>query len=85
MNELRICGTPIRPMMKLRYEATAMIRRLIARPVDRKAALAAAALLETPDHAHARVAAGGAAPAHYIATPPAGAAPPAMNVANSYK
>jgi epoxyqueuosine reductase QueG len=44
-------------------------------PVDRKAALAAAALIETPDEARARKARGGAAPTHYAATPPAGRAP----------
>jgi hypothetical protein len=42
-------------------------------PVDRKAALKAAALLETPDEARARAAAGGPAPAHYSPTPPVGA------------
>ena len=41
-------------------------------PVDRKAALAAAALVETPAEARKRLAAGGAAPAHYLPTPPAG-------------
>ena len=40
------------------------------RPVDRKAALAATAELETPDEARARKNAGGAAPAHYTPTPP---------------
>lgn len=54
-------------------------------PVDRKAALAAAALLETPAEARARVAAGGPAPAHYRATPLAGTAPAAVPVANPYK
>lgn len=39
--------------------------------LDRKAAMEAAALLETPGEAHRRVAAGGKKPAHYIATPPA--------------
>ena len=39
-------------------------------PLDRQAALAAAALLETPDEARTRVAAGGEAPAHYRPTPP---------------
>ena len=39
-------------------------------PVDRKAARAAAALLETPQQARERVAAGGAKPLHYIPTPP---------------
>jgi hypothetical protein len=44
-------------------------------PVDRKAALAAAEILETPDEARARKARGGTAPAHYAATPPASLAP----------
>ncbi|MDA0679284.1 MAG: 4Fe-4S dicluster domain-containing protein [Proteobacteria bacterium] len=39
---------------------------------DRKAAIAAAALLETPAEARQRIAAGGATPAHYIPTPPLG-------------
>jgi len=39
-------------------------------PVDRKAAKAAAALLETPQEARRRVASGGAKPLHYIPTPP---------------
>ena len=42
--------------------------------VDRKAALAAAALVETPDQARRRVAGGGAVPLHYIPTLPAGSA-----------
>ena len=41
-------------------------------PVDRKAALAAKALVETPAEARARVSAGGPTPAHYIPTPPSG-------------
>ena len=40
--------------------------------VDRKAALAAAALLETPAQARARAAAGGAMPLHYVPAPAAG-------------
>ena len=40
--------------------------------VDRKAALAAAALLETPAQAWERKQRGEPAPAHYTATPPAG-------------
>ncbi len=40
-------------------------------PLDRKAAVEAAALLETPDEARRRVAAGGKTPDHYVATPPA--------------
>ncbi|MEJ2120717.1 MAG: reductive dehalogenase domain-containing protein [Alphaproteobacteria bacterium] len=43
---------------------------LEAQPVDRKAAMAAMALVETPDEARARTAAGGPAPAHYTPTPP---------------
>jgi len=39
-------------------------------PVDRKAALAAAALIETPTQALERRRSGGATPAHYIPTPP---------------
>jgi hypothetical protein len=38
--------------------------------VDRKAALAALAMMETPLQAKARKARGGAAPLHYIPTPP---------------
>jgi hypothetical protein len=41
-----------------------------AYPVDRKAALAAAAQLETPAEARARKARGGPPPAHYTQTPP---------------
>ncbi len=41
-------------------------------PVDRKAALAAKELLETPDEARARAAKGGTPPAHYTATPAVG-------------
>ncbi len=40
--------------------------------LDRKAALAAGSVIETPDAARRRVAAGGGRPAHYTATPPAG-------------
>ena len=43
-------------------------------PVDRKAALAAKALLETPDEARARKARGGAIPMHYVPTMPVGRA-----------
>ena len=43
-----------------------------AYPVNRKAALAAREVLETPAEARARVAAGGPTPAHYVPTPPAG-------------
>jgi len=42
--------------------------------VDRKAALAAAALIETPGQARSRAASGGTVPLHYIPTPAAGAA-----------
>ena len=37
---------------------------------DRKQAIAAGALLETPDEARARLAVGGAKPLHYVPTPP---------------
>jgi reductive dehalogenase len=40
--------------------------------VDRKAAMAAVALLETPDEAKKRIAAGGVTPSHYRPTPPIG-------------
>ena len=43
--------------------------------VDRKAAMAAVSVLETPSQAQERAAAGVAAPQHYVPTPPAGAAP----------
>ena len=42
-----------------------------AHPVDRKAAMAAKELLETPAQARARVAAGGSTPSHYRPTPAA--------------
>ena len=42
-------------------------------PVDRKAALAAKDVLETPAEAKARKERGGPTPAHYIPTPPIGA------------
>ena len=54
-------------------------------PVDRQAALAAAALLETPAAALARKETGGPMPSHYRPTPPAGAAAPAVTVASPYK
>jgi hypothetical protein len=37
---------------------------------NRKEAIAAGQLLETPDEARARVKAGGAKPMHYVPTPP---------------
>ncbi|MBI3452034.1 MAG: Fe-S protein [Rhodospirillales bacterium] len=52
-------------------------------PVDRKAAMAAAQLLETPDEARRRAASGGPVPAHYIPTPPAGTKPGAAPAAAS--
>ena len=39
-------------------------------PVDRKAALRSAKIIETPLEALARIARGGAMPAHYMPTPP---------------
>jgi hypothetical protein len=52
--------------------------------VDRKAALAARELLETPDEARRRKAAGGPMPAHYVATPPVGAGETGRKVASPY-
>lgn len=43
-------------------------------PIDRKSALAAAEVVETPEQARTRKAAGGPMPAHYAPTPPAGGA-----------
>lgn len=53
-------------------------------PVDRKAAMAAGALLETPEEARARVAAGGAPPEHYTPTPPLGSGPAKKLAENPY-
>lgn len=53
-------------------------------PVDRKAAMAAGALMETPDEARARVAAGKPAPSHYTPTSPVGAGPATNLAANPY-
>ncbi len=52
--------------------------------VDRKAAMAAKDLLETPDEARARHARGGAKPAHYVPTPPAGVAAGAQTAKSPY-
>jgi ferredoxin len=52
-------------------------------PVDRKAALKAAELVETPEQARARAAAGGSAPDHYTPTPPVGAGGVAKNLVKS--
>jgi ferredoxin len=53
-------------------------------PVDRKAAMAAKALLETPNEARARMAASGPAPDHYTPTPPIGTGPAKNLAANPY-
>lgn len=53
-------------------------------PVDRKAAMAAKDLLETPAQARARHACGGPAPAHYIATPPVAVAAEARAAKSPY-
>jgi hypothetical protein len=54
--------------------------------VDRKAAMAAVELLETPSQAQRRLATGGAAPPHYVPTAPVGAAiEQPIAVANPYK
>jgi len=52
--------------------------------VDRKAAMAAKDLLETPDEARARKTAGGRKPAHYVPTPPIGARAKAERVTSPY-
>jgi len=52
--------------------------------VDRKAAMAAGVLLETPAEARARVAAGGPAPDHYTPTPPVGSGPIQSLAKNPY-
>jgi len=52
-------------------------------PVSRKAALAAAALIETPEEARARLARGEPAPTHYRATPAGGQHGPAVAVGRS--
>ena len=55
-------------------------------PLDRKAAMAAASALETPDEARGRTASGGPAPAHYVPAPPSGAkAESAETGKNPYK
>ncbi len=53
-------------------------------PVDRKAALAAKDLLETPAEAKARKARGGPTPAHYIPTSPVGAGEVRERTASPY-
>ncbi|HEY4775169.1 MAG TPA: reductive dehalogenase domain-containing protein [Xanthobacteraceae bacterium] len=53
--------------------------------VDRKAAMAAMALVERPDQARLRAAAGGTRPAHYAATRPGGAHTTTAAIANPYK
>jgi len=54
--------------------------------VDRKAAVASGALLETPAEAVARVARGGPTPEHYVPTPPTGIDPAdAERVTSPYK
>jgi reductive dehalogenase len=52
--------------------------------VDRKAALAARELLETPDEARARHACGGPRPAHYVPTPPVDVAAEARAAKSPY-
>jgi hypothetical protein len=53
-------------------------------PVDRKAAMAAGQLLETPEEARARATAGGPAPDHYTPTPPVGSGPIQSLARNPY-
>jgi ferredoxin len=52
--------------------------------VDRRSAMAARALLETPDEARARKAAGGRAPMHYTPTPPVEARAKSERVTSPY-
>jgi hypothetical protein len=52
-------------------------------PVNRKAALASAELIETPDDARARTARNDTAPAHYRATPAADQRGPAVAAGRS--
>ncbi len=52
--------------------------------VDRKAAMTAKELLETPNQARARKAAGGAVPQHYVPTPPIAAAAEAPAAKSPY-
>ena len=70
------------------YNANAMPPPDVSGPVkvDRKAAVASGALLETPSEAAERVARGGPPPEHYIPTPPTGGDPTgAERVASPYK
>jgi reductive dehalogenase len=53
-------------------------------PVDRKAAMAAKDVLETPDEARARHARGGPRPAHYVPTPPVAVATEARAAKSPY-
>ncbi len=53
-------------------------------PVDRKAAMAAKDVLETPEEARARHARGEPRPAHYVPTPPAAVAAAAGAVKSPY-
>ena len=57
----------------------------VAVVVDRKAAMKAKELLETPDQARARVAAGGPTPAHYVPTPPTGEIEKQTGTGNPYR
>lgn len=54
-------------------------------PVDRKAALAARDVIETPDEARARTARGAPPPPHYRPTPPAGTGPVTARAEGPYK
>jgi reductive dehalogenase len=64
---------PAAAMQKMAYYHASMMpppNDPAPHPVDRKAAMAAKDVLETPDDARARHARGGARPAHYVPTPP---------------
>ena len=68
------------------YHANMMPALDAAEPVsvDRKAAMAAGALLETPAEAKARFASGGAKPDHYNPTPAVGRNAPTKRAENRY-
>ncbi len=72
-------GTSLRGKQKMAYFHANMMPPPNVKqpvPVDRKAAMAAAELLETPGQALARHDRGDPAPAHYRPTPPVAATPP---------
>ena len=78
---------PVAAMQKMAYYHADMMpppNDPSPHPVDRKAALAARELLETPDEASARHARGDPAPAHYLPTPPVATAADARAAKSPY-